>query len=718
MYEFYANCPKGLEQILQLELIELGAEFKRESVGGNWFEADLKTAYRICLWSRIANKVFLSLANLPVKTDEDLYQVVQDLAWEDHIAPNGKLWIDFQGSNSFIRNSQYGALKAKDAIVDRLRSKFGERPNIDKQDANLFVSLKLAKGKLSVLIDLCGESLHRRGYRRDQGAAPLKENLAAGILYRAGWADIAKNGASLFDPMCGSGTLLIEGAMMAADIAPNLKRPSFAFERWLNHQSDLWLPLREEALSRITLNNIGEIRGYDVDKRVLDAAQNNIERAGLSGQVRVLAKPVTEFKKPTHALVEEGLIVTNPPYGERLGELEKLAELYAQLGRAMRTEFVGWHGAVFTGNPDAGKFMGLRSRKKYKMFNATIATELLLFSIESENFVNTPQNKNILTAPSDPYKFTPGAEMVMNRLQKNRKQLSKWLAKEDVSCYRLYDADIPEYSAAIDMYGEYVHIQEYQAPKSVDEKKAQSRFNDIVAAVKQNIQPDLDKISIKTRQRNRGKSQYERLETQQNEAIVCSEGTAKFKVDLWQYLDSGLFLDHRPVRKYIQENSLGKKFLNLFCYTATASVQAALGGATETVSVDLSNTYLSWAKDNFELNRLHSNKHRLEQGDCFEWLKNCREGFDLILLDPPTFSNSKRMKQVLDIQKDHVQLIKRCVEMLKPGGLLIFSNNLRTFKLDEAALTDFAIEDFTQKSLDPDFKRNSKIHKCWLIHAG
>ncbi len=715
MYEFYANCPKGLEQLLQKEVIDLGGEFKRETVGGIWFESELATAYRICLWSRIANKVFLQLISAKVTTAEDLYECVSEIAWQDHISPNGKLWVDFQGSNRSIRNSQFGAVKVKDAVVDRLRNQFSVRPDVDKQSPNLIINARLAKGKLSLLLDLCGESLHRRGYRLDQGAAPLKENLAAGILYRSNWPNIAAQGGCLLDPMCGSGTFLIEAAMIAADMAPGLKRPVFAFEHWLNHENDHWLALREEARARIDLDKIPEIRGYDSDKRVLDAAQNNIERAGFYNKVRVLPKPLQEFKKPTHAELTPGLIITNPPYGERLGELEQLAGLYADLGNRLKTEFMGWQAGVFTGNPDAGKFMGLRSHKKYKLFNGTIPAELLMFDINEQSVVNAPPPIETLTSPRDPYKITEGAKMVINRLQKNLKHLGKWRDKQNVTCYRLYDADMPEYSAAIDVYGDYVHVQEYQAPKSIDEEKAQARLNDIIAAVKQVIQPDLEKTSIKTRRRNKGKSQYERLDSDKSNAITCTEGSATFEINLWDYLDSGLFLDHRPIRQYIYEHAHNKKFLNLFCYTATASVHAALGGAKETVSVDMSKTYLNWAERNFRLNKLVSSKHRFEQADCLEWLTQCREGFDMIFLDPPTFSNSKRIQQVLDVQRDHVSLIKRCMELLNPGGLLIFSNNLRGFKLDAQALEKYTVKDYTQQSLDPDFKRNSKIHHCWLI---
>ena len=715
MQQYSATCPKGFEQLLQNELVSLGAEVESETVGSVKFNASLETVYDICLWTRIANKVLLPLDDKPVKTDQDLYDVVYRLPWEEHLNASGTLWIQFTGTNRFIRDTQFGARKAKDAIVDRLRERSGVRPSIEKERPDLSVNLRLAKGRLLVAIDLTGESLHRRGYRLQQGTAPLKENLAAAILYRAGWPAIAQQQGALLDPMCGSGTLLVEAAMIAANMAPGLGRDDFAFQLWLGHDPELWSRCREQAESSIRLDNIGEIRGYDISRAVVDIAEQNIARAGLSRYVRVSVKPLAEFKKPTHKSIQPGLIITNPPYGERLGEIQQLTQLYRMMGDRFKSEFEGWQAGVFTGNPDAGKFMGVRAHKKYKLYNGSIPAELLLFNLQPDQFVDAPPPDIILTAPNDPYKVTDGARMVMNRLQKNIKQLSKWQKNNDIECYRLYDADMPEYSAAIDVYGEFVHIQEYQAPKSVPDDKAQSRFNDIVAAVKQVLQPDIDKISLKQRRRNKGKQQYERAKEVTGRSFVVRELGAEFEINLWDYLDSGLFLDHRPVRSLIQQRAKNKKFLNLFCYTATASVHAALGGASETVSVDMSYTYLDWAKRNFALNNLRSNKHRFEQGDCFEWLNQCREGFDLILLDPPTFSNSKRMKDTLDIQRDHVQLIKRCMDLLSADGTLVFSNNLRTFELDSAALSRFDVTDYNQQSLDPDFQRNPKIHQCWLL---
>lgn len=724
-HEFFATCPKGLESLLNAELAGLGAESTRETVAGVYFSGGLQVAYRACLWSRLANKILMPLVKGAIASSEDLYRLVRDVEWESHFQPAGSLLVDFLGTNDLIRNTQFGAQAVKDGIVDRLREQTGERPAVAKISPDFRINARLAKGVLHLGLDLSGESLHRRGYRQGQGEAPLKENLAAAILLRCGWPEIAANDGALIDPMCGSGTLLIEGAMLAADMAPGLQRERFGFERWKRHDRTLWDAVRREAEHRKQmglLRELPEIRGYDADPRVLDAAQANIEAAELEGIVRVSRKTVAEFKKPTHRELNPGLVVCNPPYGERLGEVEALREIYRTLAQVVKAELPGWQLGVFTGNSDLGRELRLRAKKKYKLFNGTIPSELLLFDIvaddeatlrkESAEETKSSSQSEILVTP------TEAVGMVVNRLKKNRKRLAKWVEKNNIECYRVYDADMPEYAAAIDIYGGHIHVQGYAAPKTVDENKARKRFDELLQAVVAVFQTGRDSIAIKTRQRNRGKQQYEKLTpdtANKNRFFVVREGPVKLLVNLYDYLDTGLFLDHRPLRKMIGASARGKTFLNLFCYTGTATVHAAVGGAVSSVSVDMSNTYLHWASQNFALNNIHPERHKLIREDCMTWLKACRQGFDIIMLDPPTFSNSKKMDDVLDIQRDHVALIKRCMEILNPGGVLYFSNNLRSFKLDSEALADFRVKDITEETLDKDFERNKKIHSCWKI---
>ncbi|WP_299944104.1 bifunctional 23S rRNA (guanine(2069)-N(7))-methyltransferase RlmK/23S rRNA (guanine(2445)-N(2))-methyltransferase RlmL [uncultured Microbulbifer sp.] len=723
--KFTATCPKGLESLLAQELRTLGADGLQEQPAAVHFCGSLALAYRCCLWSRLANRILARLDQVRIGGAEDLYRAVAAQPWEQHIQPSGKLWLQFSGTNREIRNSQFGAQKAKDAIVDRLRRQTGARPTIVKHNPDLTVALRLQREKLDIAIDLSGDSLHKRGYRTQIGAAPLKENLAAALLLRAQWPRIAAEGGALLDPMCGSGTILIEAALMAADIAPGLFREQFGFESWLNHQSDIWNHLREEALQRRAAGlekDLPEIRGYDADARVLFAAEANIARAGLERRVRVRCRSVAAFKVPSHRAVKPGLVLTNPPYGERLGDQEALRETYAELGRQLKVEFPGWQVGIFTGNPELGYSTGLRSHKHYQLYNGSIPSQLLLFRVHQLNAPGQSADKE--------RKLSVEAEMVANRLRKNLRTTGKWADRNGVDCYRLYDADLPEYSAAVDLYRTssgtlYVHLQEYRPPASIDEGKARNRLRDLMRAVQTVLDLPRAKISIKERRRHSHKSgqkgggQYQK-QAEAGTALRVKEYGAEFEVDLWRYLDTGLFLDHRPVRKYIRELASGKTFLNLFCYTASATVQAALGGCVRSTSVDMSRTYQSWAARNFRANTMDPYRHQLVEADCLRWLASAQQNrkgqYDLIFLDPPTFSNSVKMRRVLDIQRDHATLIHQCMTLLAPGGRLVFSNNLRSFKMDGEIDKAYRVKPL--QLLDRDFHRNPRIHNVWELCAG
>ena len=725
-FQFFASCPKSLEGLLFKEIAELGAQAPRETVAGVYFTGNLALAYRVCLWSRLANRVLLPLAKGSVKDAEQLYERCCEIPWQEYFRPSTRFAVDFNGTNRAIRHSQFGAQKVKDAIVDTLQAGFGFRPDVDLRQPDLRVNAHLAKGEIHIGLDLVGESMHKRGYRIEPGGAPLKENLAAALLLRAGWPSLASSGAPLIDPMCGSATLLIEAAMMAADIAPGLRRAEaqgMAFTHWPQHEEAPWQALVEEARERAQAGQgatLPKLYGFDVSAQALRAAQKNIVEAGLAPYIDTQQQDISRFVAPESVKTASGLMLCNPPYGERLGELDDLRRVYRSLSMVAKAQLPGWQLAVFSGNRDLMGEIRLRSKKKYKLFNGAIESELLLYDIaqksagsESDHKAN---NAHIYKLAWKDKPLSDGATMVFNRLAKNQKRLAKWLQAEQISCYRVYDADMPEYASAVDIYQSKIYIQEYTAPATVDKQKAEQRFNDLVTACAHFFKADNQDIFFKKRAKQKGAQQYqksERLPTKNNYELVVQEGKAKFKINLAEYIDTGLFLDHRLLRKRIAQGAAGKTFLNLFCYTASATVQAVLAGAKESVSVDMSNTYLQWAQENFRLNNINRQRHQLVREDCFAWLKSCRQGFDMIMLDPPTFSNSKKMSGVLDIQRDHVALIKRCLEILKPGGQLFFSCNLRNFKLDTAALSAFSYTDISTHTIDQDFKQNPKIHRCW-----
>jgi len=707
-----ATCPKGMEQLLADELDAIGATEVKQTVAAVHFQGTLETAYRACLWSRLANRVLMPLLSFRLNSTDDLYTHSVEIPWEEHLSADHSIAIDFIGTSRYIDNSMYGAQVLKDAVVDRIRRIAGGRPNVDAKNPDIRIQARQHKGQVVVSLDISGDSLHRRGYRTGQGSAPLKENLAAALLMRAGWPAIAKEGGALIDPMCGSGTLLIEAAMMAADIAPSLMRDRFGFSAWLQHDESLWESIFNEAEERRTAGLESfelDIRGYDGNSRVLDVTVANIENAGLDEHIRITHKPLDQFGKAT---ADSGLLITNPPYGARMGEEEQLVPLYQKLGTVLQKNFVEWRAAVYTGNLELARQLDLSPTKQYSLFNGTIPCKLLVFdNMQSKS----EQIAERLSKPAPVQPLSEEATMLLNRLQKNQRRLKGWLKKTGVSCYRLYDADMPEYAAAIDIYEQRIYVQEYAAPSTIETHVAKQRFEIIKRAIKEFAGDRYTKVYYKERRRQKGDAQYQRLNETVSDAIEVGEGRARFEVNLSDYLDTGLFLDHRPLRAMLADLAKGKTFLNLFCYTATATIQAALAGAKSSVSVDMSNTYLDWAQRNFELNSLSGSKHQLLRADCLKWLEEDSESFDVIFLDPPTFSNSKKMESILDVQRDHPELIRNAMAKLNPEGVLVFSNNFRKFKMDELTSRQFNCDNITKQTLDIDFERKPRIHNVWLI---
>lgn len=716
-YSFFATTPKHLGSLLAEELERLGLHGATEGRGGARFEGSLEDGYRACLWSRVANRVLLPLAQFPAVGPEALYAGAVEVPWEDHLTPDRTFAVRFDGRLPGVTDSRYPALKVKDAIADRFNSRLGRRPNVDAENPDLLIHCYVLREVATLAIDLSGSSLHRRGYREQGAAAPLKENLAAAILLRAGWPDLAAEGAALLDPMCGSGTLVIEGALMAADIAPGLLHDQsgnrFGFEGWLGHDPIAWERLIDEAMIRreAGLHRLGSLRGYDAHPAAIRAALANLQRAGLAGRAHFERRELADCRPGRDE--DRGLVVANPPYGQRLGADSDLPALYARLGAVLRERFTGWKAAVFTGNPELGKHMGLRALRTHALYNGPIECRLLHFEVDPANFVsNQPR-------PLPPDARGEGAVALANRLAKNRKALRKWRETRQISCYRLYDADLPEYAVAVDVYeGErrWLVVQEYAAPPSVEPERARRRLREALGVIPEVLEVPQSQVFFKVRRQQKGTSQYERLGEARHFHEV-SEGGHRFLVNFEDYLDTGLFLDHRDTRRMIGEQAQGKRFLNLFAYTGTATVYAARGGAAATTTVDMSRTYLDWARRNLELNGIQGPGHELIQADCLDWLRQVkgRRRFGLIFLDPPSFSASKRMEGTLDIQRDHVELIRAATALLDPDGLLIFSNNLRRFRMDRESLADLEIADISAKTLPIDFARNPRIHNCWQV---
>ena len=712
MKQLFATTARGFEELLKSELTELGAQDAKVAQGGVHYWADDETLYRTLLWSRLSSRILLPIVQAKVFSDLDLYSAVVGVNWLDYFDEKVHFFVDFNGTNQEIRHTQFGAMRVKDGIVDYFERHGRARPNVDKEQPDIRIHAYLNRDDVVLSLDLSGDALHMRGYREDTGKAPLRETLAAAIVLRSGW----QKGTPLVDPMCGSGTLLIEAAQMEAQIAPQLYRLHWGFDFWQGYNQAAWEKVKEEALALAEAEkqraNPPHFYGFDLDHRVLQKAKQNAKNAGVAHLMQWQQGDVAAIKNPSPNVA--GTVICNPPYGERLGTTPALIALYSVFGQRLKQQFAGWNASIFSGEPSLLDCLRLRSHRQFKAKNGPLDCVQKNYQIaeraEQSAVENALEFDRTSSVSSDV------AVDFANRLQKNIKKIEKWAKQQGLDAYRLYDADLPEYNLAVDRYADHIVVQEYAAPKNIDENKARQRLLDAVNATLNVTGIETNKLILKVRQKQKGTNQYEKL-ANKGEYFYVNEYGAKLWVNLTDYLDTGLFLDHRLTRKMLGEMAQGKDFLNLFAYTGSATVHAALGKAKSTTTVDMSNTYLNWAEQNLLLNDIEGKQHKLIQADCLQWLEKCDRQFDLIFVDPPTFSNSKRMEDSWDVQRDHIKLMTNLKRILHPNGTIVFSNNKRGFKMDFAKLEELGLSavEISHKTLPLDFERNKQIHNCWLL---
>jgi 23S rRNA (guanine2445-N2)-methyltransferase / 23S rRNA (guanine2069-N7)-methyltransferase len=698
------TCPLHIEKLLDQELRSLGYKNLKPSAGKVSLQAPLEAGLRICLWSRLANRVLLQLGEWNGKDGNSIYQNAREFHWHEHLRPNQTFAISFHGTNQNIRHPHFGSQRLKDALVDHFRDSTGIRPNVDPKNPDVSFWAHLEADQLKLSLDFSGVSLHQRGYRQEQGNTSLKENLAAALLWQCGWPMKARNGAALLDPMCGSGTILAEGILIAADWAPGLIRKNFGFQSWLRFEAETWKRFRQEAIERKAdgLDNLPPIIGGDHVDKAIEQTKNNLQRLGILDHVLLESKELALWE-PNQ---DKGLLLCDPPYGERIGQTSEIKKIYRTLGQLRQQRFLNWEFSVILAEESPWEEFQLRYDKRHPFRNGALPCQLFRMLPEPLSESNS-QKHSIDSVSVDDSAFA-------QRLKKNLRRLQPWVRNEKIQCYRLYDKDIPEYGVAVDVYGQQIQIQEYDPPKNINLLAAEKRLSEVLQVMPEVMNCKSESVILKKRKRQFGLNQYDRL-AQTQERLVIEEGGLKFWVNLRDYLDTGIFLDHRPTRSLIREIARNKRFLNLFCYTGTGTVYAADGGAKSSVSVDLSGNYLGWAKDNFSLNNTDLRKHLLVKADCREWITNQKGSFDLIFLDPPTFSNSKSMRGTWDVKRDYVEMINQATRLLEKNGILLFSTNHRKFKLDKNSLPNLLFEDLCSELLPPDFARNPKIHQVWKI---
>lgn len=696
---FLVTTSRGLDELLKDEIASLCPEASvKQSPGLLRVDGSLEDAYRVCLWSRLANRVIWVLNEGDASSADAMYETASKVDWSMQFSTKETFSVQFHGSSRAINNTQFGALKIKDAVVDHFYDESGSRPDVERSQADIVINARLSRDKITLGIELSGGSLHQRAYRQETGLAPLKEHVAAAMLMRSGWT--RDTSQPLADPMCGSGTVVIEAALIAAQRAPGLQRPRWGFTHWQGHRVDLWQALVSDAEAQQITPDV-KLFANDIDRKLIAMAKHNANEAGVFDLIHFNVSDALNFVPPKTAN-RAGVLVSNPPYGERLGEMTTLIPLFSQWGQQLKQHWQGWNMSLLSSNRELLRLLKLRAGKEYSLMNGKLECKLVNYALDEANCQQYSDSQDNDFA---------------NRLKKNLKKLKPFIKKANTNCYRIYDADLPEYNVAIDVYDDCLVVQEYAPPKSIDAEKAKRRLQEVLLYLPAVTEVPARQIMLKVREQKKGKQQYEKVNQTGNRKVVFENG-AKFYVNLTDYLDTGLFLDHRITRQEVQKRVKDKDVLNLFSYTGSVSVFAALGGARSVTTVDMSNTYISWARDNFKLNKL-TGAYQFVQADCLQWLAGHNSQYDFIFIDPPSFSNSKRMNTTWDVQRDHVMLLSQAKRCLKPGGTIMFSNNRRGFKLDNDAMASLGLtaQDISAQTIPEDFKRHSNIHQCWILQS-
>lgn len=757
-FEFFATCAAGFEALLADELKTLSAKRVRPLKGGVAFYGDNACAYRVCLWTRLASRVLRVVGRVGAKDADELYEGVAALPWQDYIGADKTIAVFAHGTNKNLHNSVFSAVKTKDALCDTLRAARGFRPDVDPKHPDVAIRVTIHKDKATIYLDYAGESLHRRGYRvqSEQAEAPLKETLAAAMLIWAGWKRGATFPQVCYDPVCGSATLLLEAAMIACDMAPGLQRGRWGFEGLSDYDPSIFDVLIEEAEDRLDVGLEGapHFIGSDINNEVLEISQTCAKRLGLASLFTFQQASCKDADtvvsralsiKPAELTTVSGWVVANPPYGHRLLS-QGLDEFYEVLSEGLHALPSSWTLVVITPDELFDTRIGFDAQEEMPLYNGALETLVRRYEL-SQSFVE-PLALTTLYGRDVTVEVRSGVEHAQQfaaRLRKMVKTRRKWAKQQKISAYRIYDADLPDYALAVDLYEDapsnqlYLVLTEYKAPAYIDPQKAVRRFEDAATITQALLGVSSDAIFTRVRQQARGGSQYHQ-DDRKKHVILVKEHDFLFEVDLGAYLDTGLFLDHRITRGYLYEQARDARFLNLFAYTGTASVYAAAGGATSTTTVDMSQTYLDWAERNMIRNLeltesaesaqdtttspMFCRTNDFIRADVLAWLDHAQqdpiqhESYDLMFVDPPTFSNSKTMgERTWDIQRDHVRILTQLYDLLSTHGKLYFSGNLRNFKLDTASLEarGYTIADLTHETIPVDFERNPHIHFCYLL---
>lgn len=734
--EFFATCPTGFEPVLARELERAGVPRTRPLQGRVSFEGELACAYRACLWSQIASRIIYVVCRGEAKDADSLYQLVRSVAWENHIPRGATFAIDASGTNAQLRSTQFVAQRAKDAVVDEMLSAAGVRPDVNPKNPDVRIAVRVSRTRATIGIDLAGEPLFLRGYQRRSTGHGLRPDYAAALVCTAlDGIDSPRELPWILDVTPGQGVLLTEAALMCLHRAPGLLRLRWGFTRWAQHDRGAWEQLVEEArtASDATQHQLPALF-VDASGRTADFVRDALRTAGIPCPVRTL-----QARLPNEA---GGLMLCDltclPP--DALGlEAASLSDLTEHVSDA-RPQALG----IACRNDLASSYLGTSNKTEVRSMLGRNPVWLLGYAsptIAGLAEVKTAGGRKVTV-------LEPTSDQFAARLRKNARLRRKWATREDVTCYRVYDADLPDYAVAIDLFcgsdpatgmpdgRRWLNISEYAAPKEIDPSLARRRLADALVIARDVLEVPERNTFLHVRRREKGGGQYAQdARPARGErrakgplppgAHLVEEGGLVFEVNFSMRHDCGIFLDHRDTRALLRELAKqtkgSKRFLNLFAYTGTGTCYAADGGMRHTTTVDLSRPSLDWARRNMERNGFDGPEHEYVQADVLAWAseqRHSRNRWDLVFCDVPTFSNSRRMgRKSFDVQRDHVELLIDVSRLLTRNGVCVFSCNLRSFApaLEPLARAGVSLEDITAQTIPEDFARNQRVHHTYLL---
>jgi len=701
-----------LEGLLLAEAQNLGLEAAKETRGAVYGRASLATIYDLLLGSRLASRLLLPLTTVPADDADAFYRGLRSFAWEDHIAWPLKLAVQCHGRTAAIRHTRFAAQRVKDAIADRARAQ-ATTISVDRDNPDTRISVRLRDDGAEIALDLSGDSLHRRGYRQDTVEAPLKEPLAAAILIRAGWPDQADEGKVLFDPCCGAGTLLAEGAMIATGMAPGLLRRAFGLGGWRSHDPACWRSRREAAAASVRRDAGGlpSIIGHDRDTSAVAATRANMERLDLpcSWEVGVADVQHDDAAWPPGP----GLLVTNPPYGHRMASRDGSDDtLYERLGGRARKELPGWRLAVVSDRSERLARLGLRSSRLYHLMNGRLDCHVGVYDIA------TPSSDT----GSRPMKPGQPDAALSNRLLKNDRHLTRWRRRENVGAYRTYDTDMPEYPVAIEIYATATGSQARIIPRSTGAHPvnpiSSRAMRRVTASVVATFQLGEEAIHLIRHTVPNGAAID--TDAQNHTAGVIQEGAARFKVAVTAPA-TGVDISQRGLRQRLHREAHNRRVLDLFASTGTATIQAAMGGASTTTSIEPSHVGSGWLRDNLTLNGLPEGcGHDIIMDDPASWLPKATErgqSWDIIVLNAVTAFDGHGDDPVQGHDAPIGELMRLAKRALAPGGWMYVTTQREGSAPGPAETVEWGGTEITRGVLPPDYRRQTPAWRCWLISA-